>query len=114
MAGEKATYNNIDNPDLEYLGSYSEKFTQAGVTSSLTWVTIPVPTAFLDSVLTIIIYNGATLSKSVGVREVGSILDRRLDVPKEVTVTFAVKTDSSGNFEIHSDGDTGVLFYIIS
>lgn len=114
MAGEKEYFNNIDSPDLVSLGNYVEKFGDAGSTTAAGFVTIPVPTPYLNQVLTIIIFNGASNTRSVGIRTVGSLIARELSIVKDTGIVMNVKTDGSGNFEFKSDGSALVQFKIIS
>ncbi len=92
---------------------YNEAFESAGTTASAGWVTIPVPTPYTNSSLTIVIHNDSTGSQTAGIRAVGSILERKFLVTKDSALSMVVITDANGDFEIYSSGSSSVTFTIV-
>lgn len=61
----------------------------------------------IDGVAQIVIDNNhISSSRVVGVRAAGSVISRTISIAKNTSVTMNVRTDSSGNFEIFSDGSS--------
>lgn len=91
--------------------NFLELNTALPTTTNSSWTVIS--TGYPNGLLTIIIYNGAVNDRTVGVREVGSVLERSFTKPKETTTTLQVKSDASGNIEIKSDSSAAVTFTLV-
>ena len=85
-------------------------FTTITTASGGAWVTRTL-TGIINSTVQIVIENGATGSgiRTVGVREIGSVVNRFITLTKNSTLTMNVKTNASGEIEIYGSG-SGITF----
>ena len=93
-------------------GAFTEAFEDAGTRAIAGWGVIAAPTAHVNKLVTIIIHNANNATKTVGVRKVGSSLERKFPVAKDSALSMVVLTDASGDFEICSDASLDVSFTI--
>jgi len=83
--------------------NYSESFTSLALTINSAWHTVTVPGAPANSVIQIVMENNNTPSRFLGCREVGSILDRRLNVETNTSLTMITKTNGAGEIQVYSE-----------
>jgi hypothetical protein len=92
---------------------FTEAWTTLGrPTSASTWQTKTISGVTANTVVQITITNNSNASKFVGIREVGSSVDRRLDLGKNAVVSFGTKTNASSQIEWYSeDNSADITFY---
>jgi len=97
--------------------AYTEYYNSFQVESSASWVTLDLSSAIgaVSILVFILCKNGnTTTSYSVGVREPGSTLDRRIFIPPNESFLMITKTDVNGRIEAFTDGAIYVHFYVIA
>lgn len=92
--------------------TYSESFSTLTLTTNNSWHTVIVPGAPVNKVIQVVMENTNIANRFVGVREVGSVNDRRLDVSSETSLTMIVKTNASGEVEVYSENRTQTNHYL--
>ena len=92
---------------------FTELYDDAGNREVAGWGAITSPTAYLSKLITVIVHNDATNSKDVGIRAVGSSLERKFPMAKDTALSMVVVTDPSGNFEVYSEGSADVHFTVV-
>jgi len=98
-------------------GGGAPPFTEAWITlgrptSASTWQTKTISGATANTVIQITMINNSNSSRFVGIREVGSSIDRRVDLGKNATVSFGAKTNASSQVQWYSEETSAdVTFY---
>jgi hypothetical protein len=99
-------------PSLQ--ADYVEKFDLIAATSNNAWHVVAAGVGNDKIILISCGVSSGGANRFVGVRAVGSVLDRRLDLEADSTVTMTVKTDGSGDIEMFSENIANSNFRIIS
>lgn len=93
--------------------SYIEKFDLLTPTSAAMWHSIAAGVGN-DKVVLISITNTGGAARVVGVREVGSSLNRSFDIANGAVFTTIAKTDGSGDLEVYTENIGQTVFDIIA
>lgn len=102
---------------LSVVDNYTEEFSVINLTVDNAWHTVTVPNAPSNKkILVTITVN--TDNQDAGVREVGSTLDRRINIGENnfgvSSITMDVKTNSSGEIQVYSGFRLLATFTLLS
>ena len=95
------------------ISSYDERFDPFLAIVGNVWETLIVPNTPIHKIITVVIKT-STANVIVGVREVGSGLQRRIQIDGESATSFNVSTDMFGQIEIYSSNIGSTEFYVTS
>lgn len=91
-------------------GNYTEKWTQYSATMDATWEEIAVPDAQPNSIIQIVCVNNSG-NNDMGVRSVGSVVDRKVLSVLNSSLTLTVKTDNNSHIEIYAEVASDIDFF---
>ena len=95
------------------ISSYDERFDPFLAIVGNVWETLIVPNTPIHKIITVVIKT-STANVIVGAREVGSGLQRRIQIDGESATSFNVSTDMFGQIEIYSSNIGSTEFYVTS
>jgi len=98
-----------DKDGMLVVDTYEEKWTTYNAVNAGVWEVLNIPDALESSLLEIICFNETGSSQLFGVRQVGSGLDRSLQIDTQSSLTITVKTDNSKDIEVYTS-DTSIKF----
>jgi len=95
------------------LASYEERFDAFLAIVGGVWESVIVPNTPINELITVVCKT-STANVVVGVRMVGSGLNRRIQIDGESATSFNVKTDMLGKIEIYTDNIMNTEFFVTS
>jgi hypothetical protein len=91
-------------------GNYIEKWTLYNATLDATWETIVIADAQANSLIEITA-EAMLVASDMGMRAVGSVLDRRVMTVAQSSITLIVKTDSLKQIQVYANLAVNVKFF---
>jgi len=95
------------------LASYEERFDPFIALIASAWHTIIVPNTPINELITVVCKT-STANVVIGVRMVGSGLQRRIQIDGESATSFNVRTDALGQIQLFTDNILNTDFYVTS
>lgn len=99
-------------PDFDKYMTYQELWSSFSASASGSWVSLTI-TGITEPTLLLISIDPNANNTDIGVREVGSVLNRVIRVDQDSVATFTVKTDETGQIEVFTS-NVNATFYVQS
>lgn len=98
--------------DIPVLGTYTEKWTAYVATLNATWQTITLADSNPNAICQITCEQNSAVTRDMGVRAVGSVLNRQVTVISRSSTTFTVKTNGSKEIQVYASVAADITFWL--